>query len=59
MKYIAIVTSGFEILLPRDLSQILQSHAGKEVYAGIRPGELRYLKRRIGLLRETLLSKVM
>ncbi len=43
---IAIVTSGFEILLPKDLSQILQSHAGKEVYAGIRPGELRVSKKK-------------
>ncbi|RLG82569.1 MAG: glycerol-3-phosphate ABC transporter ATP-binding protein [Thermoprotei archaeon] len=45
-EQIAIVKSGFEILLPKDLSRMLQSYAGKEVYVGIRPGELRVSKKK-------------
>ncbi|MCD6301052.1 MAG: ABC transporter ATP-binding protein [Staphylothermus sp.] len=43
---VAIVTSGFEILLPEDLSQLLQTHIGKEVYVGIRPSEAKVARKK-------------
>lgn len=41
---VVIETSSFKLELPQDLSNLLQPHVGREVVAGIRPGELRISK---------------